>query len=90
MRFVVLVALASSSATALQLTLAHAPQHGLTRRAALSALPPAAAAAAALLALRPVAPALAKQDASDLSRLRKGLKDIEFLLDNWERVRAAL
>ena len=56
---------------------APAQPFALSRRGALAAL--------AVIAARPPLAARAVQDAKDLSRLKSGLKDIEFLLDNWAR-----
>ena len=56
-----------------------APPSALSRRAAL-----AGAAAAGVAASWPLG-AQAAQDTKDLTRLVKGLKDITFLLDNWDQ-----
>lgn len=54
---------------------------GLSRRGALFG------AAAGLLgaAASPPLAAIAKQDVKDLSRLKKGLEGVQFLLDNWDK-----
>ncbi len=58
---------------------------GATRREALST---ASAAAAALIGLGPLTASravAAAPDVNDLSRLKRGLDDVQFLLDNWVR-----
>jgi len=78
--------LISSPAVQLVNLLVFAPPPRVQQGAQMSCVPRRAvlAAAAATVAAPPLA-ALAANDPNDATRLQKGLTDIDFLLDNWDR-----